>query len=180
MNYRGVSGFGRYVCPVCRRASFNFCLALNQHVRQCKRSYSSQQNPKNSILLNSNDGFVDENEDNYEILYPKKSLSNSKNKSSSNFNESISSSNNKLSTIHSNSSSTFNRSPNNFIDQSQNHDEFGHDDMNLDISSPDGNNNNVSTSDVLYLFCNALVKPAILLMDNELSVITSCFAGYCR
>jgi hypothetical protein len=150
MNYRGVSGFGRYVCPVCRRASFNFCLALNQHVRQCKRSYSSQQNPKNSMLLNSNDGFVDENEDNYEILYPKKSLSNSKNKSSSNFNESISSSNNKLSTIHSNSSTTFNRSPNNFIDQSQNHDEFGHDDMNLDISSPDGNNNNVSTSDVLY------------------------------
>jgi hypothetical protein len=41
MNYRGVSGFGRFVCPVCRRASFNFHIALNQHVKQCKRSYSS-------------------------------------------------------------------------------------------------------------------------------------------
>ena len=30
MNYRGVSGLGKFVCPFCRKATFNFHIALNK------------------------------------------------------------------------------------------------------------------------------------------------------
>ncbi len=80
MNHRGVSGLGKYICPVCQKASFNFYIALNGHVKQCRQN--SIQNRVQQLQIDNGD---EEYDDTFEIINSKYSISSGGNKSHSSF-----------------------------------------------------------------------------------------------
>jgi hypothetical protein len=143
MNHRGVSGLGKYICPVCQKASFNFYIALNGHVSKCRQN--SIQNRVQHLQIDNGD---EDYEDTFEIINSKYSTS-SGNKSHSSFSKnsqtSIHSGNKLLSTIHTDSSTvvdkdSFDGDDDNGVDQN---------DINMDLSHVN-ESNNCSTTDVLY------------------------------
>ena len=143
MNYRGVSGFGKYLCPLCNRSSFNLYIAYNSHVSKCKRNSNSFKR------FNSN---IDPDEVDYEIVQKK---STSKNNSSNNTpaNSSLSTNINKLSSIPGAADSSMNHNLDGdeceqfHDDSTPNRDQNNY---NLDLSPAVSGNDKASTSDVLY------------------------------
>jgi hypothetical protein len=144
MNHRGVSGLGKYICPVCQIASFNYYISLNRHVSFCRQN--SIQNRVQHLKIDNGD---EDYEDTFEITNSKYSTS-SGNKSHSSFSKnsqtSIDRSGKKLlSTIHSDPSTvidkeSFDGDDDNGVDQN---------DFNMDLSHVN-ESNNCSTTDVLY------------------------------
>ena len=135
MNYRGVSGFGKYICPLCNQLSFDFYIAYSSHVRKCKRSSNSFKR------FNSN---IDDDEEDYEIIQSK---SLPRNNSSNKTTNSLSNNNKPLSSIPADPSMNQNFDVD---DNDQFHDDNGdQSDYNLDLS-PVAFNNKPSTTDVLY------------------------------
>ena len=145
MNHRGVSGLGKYICPVCQKASFNFYIALNGHVKQCRQN--SIQNRVQQLQIDNGD---EEYDDTFEIINSKYSISSGGNKSHSSFSKnshtsSLSGNKELLSTINSDSSTivdkeTFDFADDNGVDQN---------DFNMELSHVN-ESNNCSTTDVLY------------------------------